>query len=190
LTPLVALALASGLVGVVLGGTGTGVAAPTARPTNQQPPTISGTPEVGATLTAREGTWTGSPTSYVYSWRRCDADGGSCSVISGATEKTYALKAVDKGNTLRVRVTARNADGSTAATSVPTAVIRDAPTPPATTGCARTGTIPVAELSPPERLNIAGQQVSPDVVGRSTETIVMRYRVTACNGKPVQGALV
>jgi hypothetical protein len=111
-------------------------------------------------------------------------------VISGATEKTYALKAVDKGNTLRVRVTARNADGSTAATSVPTAVIRDAPTPPATTGCARTGTIPVAELSPPERLNIAGQQVSPDVVGRSTETIVMRYRVTACNGKPVQGALV
>jgi hypothetical protein len=190
LTPLVALALTAGLVGVVLGGTGTGVAAPTARPTNQTPPTITGTPEVGATLTAREGTWTGSPTSYDYSWRRCDADGGSCSVISGATEKTYPLKAVDKGNTLRVRVTARNADGSASATSVPTAVIRDAAAPPSTTGCARTGTVPVAELSPPERLNIAGQQVSPDVVGRSTEQIVMRYRVTACNGKPVQGALV
>jgi hypothetical protein len=189
-TPLVALALASGLVGVVLGGTGTGVAAPTARPTSQQPPTITGTPEVGATLTAREGTWTGSPTSYDYSWRRCDADGGSCSVISGATEKTYPLKSVDKGNTLRVRVTARNTDGSGSATSVPTAVIRDAAAPPSTTGCARTGTIPVAELSPPERLNIAGQQISPDVVGRSTEQIVMRYRVTACNGKPVQGALV
>jgi hypothetical protein len=190
LTPLVALALTAGLVGVVLGGTGTGVAAPTARPANQTPPTITGTPEVGATLTAREGTWTGSPTSYDYSWRRCDADGGSCSVISGATEKAYPLKAVDKGNTLRVRVTARNADGSASATSVPTAVIRDAAAPPSTTGCARTGTVPVAELSPPERLNIAGQQVSPDVVGRSTEQIVMRYRVTACNGKPVQGALV
>jgi hypothetical protein len=190
LTPLVALALASGLVGVILGGTGTGAAAPTARPTNTAPPTISGTPQVGSTLTAREGTWTGSPTTFGYDWRRCDADGGSCSQISGATDKTYVLKDVDKGNTLRVRVTAQNADGRTTATSVPTAVIREAAAPPATTGCARNGTIPIAELSPPERLNIAGQQVSPNVVGRSTEQIVMRYRVTACNGKPVQGALV
>ena len=84
LTPLVALALVSGIVGVVLGGTGTGVAASTARPTNQQPPTIAGTPEVGKTLTAREGTWTGAPTDYDYAWRRCDADGGSCSLISAA----------------------------------------------------------------------------------------------------------
>ena len=70
LTPLVALAIASGLVGAILGGTGTGVAASTARPTNQSPPTIAGTPQVGSTLTAREGTWTGSPTDYDYSWRR------------------------------------------------------------------------------------------------------------------------
>jgi hypothetical protein len=190
LIPLVALALASGVVGVVLGGTGTGVAASTARPTNTTPPTITGTPQVGSTLTAREGTWTGSPTGFDYSWRRCDADGGSCSAISGAVEKTYLLKAVDQGNTIRVGVRARNADGQTTATSVPTAVIREAPTPPPSGGCARTGTIPIAELSPPERLNVAGQQISPSVVGRSTEEIVMRYRVTACNGKPVQGALV
>ena len=190
LTPLVALAIASGLVGVILGGTGTGVAASTARPTNQSPPTITGTPQAGSTLTAREGTWTGNPTDYDYAWRRCDADGGSCSLISGATEKTYVLKQVDQGNTLRVGVTAQNADGRTTATSVPSAVIREAPTPPSTTGCARTGTIPVAELGPPERLNVAGQQISPSVVGRSTEEIVMRYRVTACNSKPVQGALV
>jgi len=190
LTPLVALALASGLVGVVLGGTGTGVAASTARPTNQTPPTIAGTPQVGSTLTAREGTWTGSPTDYDYAWRRCDADGGSCALISGADQKTYLLKQVDLGNTIRVRVTAQNADGRTTLTTVPTAVIREAEVP-ATTGCARTtGTIPVAELSPPERLNVAGQQISPGVVGGTTQEIVMRYRVTACNGKPVQGALV
>jgi hypothetical protein len=192
LTPLVALVLASGLVGIVIGGTGTGVAASTARPTNTTPPTIAGTPQVGSTLTAREGAWTGSPTDFDYAWRRCDADGGSCSLISGAGEKTYVLKAVDQGNTLRARVTAQNADGRTTVTTVPTAVIREAPAPPPTSGCARPGTgpVPVAELSPPERLNIAGQQVSPSVVGGSTQEMVMRYRVTACNGRSVQGALV
>jgi hypothetical protein len=191
LTPLVALALASGLVGVVLGGTGSGVAASQARPTNTQPPTISGTPEVGKTLTAREGTWTGNPTEFAYAWRRCDQDGGSCSTISGAAEKTYVLKQVDEGNTLRVRVTARNADGSNAATSVPTAVIREAvtPPPPVTNPCDKNPVV-ASELKQPERLSIAGQQVTPSVIGGSTQTIVARFRITACSGKPVQGALV
>jgi hypothetical protein len=188
LVPLGLLAVTAGLAAIVWSGAGT--AATQAVPGNQQPPTITGTPQVGATLTAREGTWTGNPTTFTYSWRRCDADGGSCSEISGATDKTYVLKAVDQGDTLRVRVTAQNTDGRASATSVPTAVIRAAETPPSTTGCARTGTIPIAELSPPERLNVAGQQISPDVVGGSTQEIVMRYRITACNGKPVQGALV
>lgn len=191
LTPLVALALASGLVGVVLGGTGTGVAASTARPTNTQPPTIGGTPEVGKTLTAREGTWTGNPTDFDYAWRRCDADGGSCSLISGAGERTYLLKQVDQGNTIRVRVTAQNADGRTTATTVPTAVIRAATTPPPPTAnpCDKNPVV-ASELKAPERLSIAGQQVSPSVIGGSTQDIVARFRITACNGKPVQGALV
>jgi hypothetical protein len=157
---------------------------------NQQPPTITGTPQVGATLTARDGTWTGNPTTFTYSWRRCDADGGSCSEISGATDKTYVLKAVDQGDTLRVRVTAQNDGGRASATSVPTAVIRPAEVPASTTGCARNGTVPIGELKAPERLLIAGQQVSPSVIGSSTQEIVARYRVTACGGKPVQGALV
>jgi hypothetical protein len=189
LTPLVALALASGIVGVVLGGTGTGVAASTAKPTNTQPPTISGTPEVGKTLTAREGTWTGSPTDYDYAWRRCDQDGGSCSLISGASERTYLLKQVDQGNTLRVSVTAQNADGRTTATSVPTAVIRAATTPAPANPCDRSPVV-ASELKSPERLSISGQQVSPSVIGGSTQDIVARFRITACNGKPVQGALV
>jgi hypothetical protein len=195
LAPLGLLATTAALAGAMLGGTGLGSAATQAKPTNERPPTITGKPEVGSTLTAKEGTWTGNPADYDYAWRRCDADGGSCSLISGANQKTYELKKVDQGNTIRVRVTAQNADGRTTATSVPTAVIREAPAPPpppSTSGCDRpgSGTIPVAELSPPVRLLVDRQEVSPSVVGRSTDTVIARFHVSACNGRPVSGALV
>ena len=120
--PLGLVATMAALAGALIGGLGSGVAATQAAPTNETPPTIQGTPQVGSTLTAREGTWTGNPTAFTYSWRRCDAEGGSCSAISGATDKTYVLKQVDQDNTLRVRVSARNAEGTATATSVPTAV--------------------------------------------------------------------
>jgi hypothetical protein len=191
LAPLGALVSTAAFAAVMLIGTGQGNAASQAKPVNQRPPTIAGTPEVGSTLTAREGEWTGSPTDYDYAWRRCDSDGGSCSLISGAEDKTYVLKKVDQGNTIRARVTAQNADGRTTATSVPTAVIREAQTtpPPVSTPCDKSPVV-ASELKAPERLLIAGQQVSPSVVVGSTEAIVARYRVTACNGKPVRGALV
>jgi hypothetical protein len=188
MAPIGALAVAGALAAAMLIDTGPGAAATQARPTNQTPPTISGTAQVGSTLTARDGTWSGSPTGFDYAWRRCDADGGSCSNISGAVDKTYVLKQVDQGNTIRLRVTARNADGRTAATSVPTAVVT-APAPPTANPCDKNPPV-ASELKPPERLLVAGQQVSPSVVGGSTQTIVARYRVTACDGKPVQGALV
>ena len=162
--------------------------APQAAPANQSPPAVSGTPEEGKTLTTSNGTWTGTAQiTYTYSWRRCDADGGSCSQIGGATDRTYVLKKVDVGNTIRSRVTARNADGSTAATSVPSAVIRAATAP--ATGCNGNAPIPIANVSLPDRLLIDGQSISPGVVGRSTTTISVRFRVT-CKGKPVQGALL
>jgi hypothetical protein len=192
LLPLGALATIAAFAGAMTGGLDWGLAATQAAPTNQQPPTIGGTPEIGKTLTAREGTWTGAPTDFDYAWRRCDQDGGSCSLISGANERTYMLKQVDAGNTLRVRVTAQNADGRTTATSVPTAVIRPAatpPPPPAANACDKSVVV-ASELKAPERLSITGQQLSPGVLGSSTDTIVARFRVTACNGKPVQNALV
>ena len=178
LIPLGVVATFAALAGALVGAPDWGVAATQARPTNQAPPTITGTPEVGKTLTAREGTWTGTPTDFDYAWRRCDQDGGSCSLISGASEKTYVLKQVDQGNTLRVRVTAQNADGSTTATSVPTAVIREAatPPPPPTANPCDKSPVVAGELKAPERLSIAGQQVSPAVIGGSTDTIVARFR--------------
>ena len=166
-----------------------GDAAPQVAPANQSPPVISGTPEEGKTLTTSEGRWTGTdPITYAYSWRRCDADGGSCAAISGANQKTYALKRVDVGNTIRVRVTATNRDGSTPSTSVPTAVVRAAPAP-APAGCDGNAPIPIANVSLPNLLLIDAQSITPTVVGSSTPSISLRFRVT-CKGKPVQGALV
>jgi Flp pilus assembly secretin CpaC len=164
-----------------------GAAAPQAPPANQSPPTISGTAQEGSTLTTSNGTWSGSPTAFAYQWRRCDADGGSCSNIGGATERTYVLKKPDVDNTIRSRVTARNADGSTQSTSVPTAVVKAAPAAPS--GCDGNAPIPIANIALPNRLVIDSQQISPGVVLRSTPTITVRFRVV-CKGKPVQGALV
>jgi hypothetical protein len=188
---LVSLSFAASATAVALGAS-SGTAASQAAPTNTQPPTIGGTPEVGKTLTAREGTWTGNPTDYDYAWRRCDADGGSCVLINNAEARTYVLRPADEGNTIRVRVTAQNADGRATATSVPTAVIRPAatPPPPAPANPCNKNPVVAAELKLPERLLVAGQQVSPGVIGGSTQEIVARFRITACNGKPVQGAMV
>lgn len=187
-TAILALGSALLLIAAVAGLAETGDAAQQAAPSNQSPPAVSGTAEEGSTLTTTNGTWTGTaPITYAYSWRRCDTDGGSCAQIGGATEKTYVLKKVDVGNTIRSRVTARNSDGSTAATSVPSAVVRAAPAAPS--GCAGNAPIPIANVGSPERLTIDGQSIAPGVVGRSSQSITIRAHVS-CGGKSVQGALV
>ena len=192
----VVLAGVPGVIALVLalvGSTGAGTAATAVAPANESPPTISGTAQEGKTLTASKGTWSGTdPITYTYQWRRCDEDGGSCSSIGGATETTYTLKKPDVDNTLRVVVTARNADGTSSSTSVPTAVVRPAsivPSLPAD-GCAKTGgTVPVAGVSPPARLTIDQAQVSPSAITYSTRSVTARFHVSACGGS-VEGALV
>lgn len=103
--------------------TGTSFAATAAAPSNTTAPTITGTPAVGQTLTAQDGTWTNSPTSYSYQWMRCNGGGKKCASISGATQKTYTLVSADAGATIKVQVTATNASGSSSATSAPTASV-------------------------------------------------------------------
>lgn len=108
----------------------TSVSSPTAvvpeiaPPVNVSPPTISGTPQVGQTLTAQgAGTWTGNPVEFRFQWLRCDAAGGTCVSIPGATAGTYGVTSGDTGATIRVAVTARNGAGETTAVSGPTAPV-------------------------------------------------------------------
>jgi len=178
------LAVAAGLVlGAVFGQPGAGQAASNAKPKPKTLPTISGTPEVGFTLIATRGTWTGSPTSFHFAWTRCDATGAACLPIGGATAKIYTLTVADIGHTIRVNVTAHNSTGSTTATSAATAVIPPSGCPPGS------GAIPIATLTPPARLAIDSAAVSP-AVRRSTSVIHLRFKITACGGRPVQGASV
>jgi hypothetical protein len=187
----VVVLVASFAVAVGLGVlAGAGVAASSAAPKNTSPPTITGIPQEGHTLKGEKGTWTGNPT-FAFFWMRCDKDGGSCADISGATAKTYTLTSADVGNTIRFKVKATNPDGSTVATSVPTAVVAPGTPPPPATGCPPgNGPLQVAQVTPPARLLIDGQQANPPVVHRSTHQLALRYHVSACGGRSVQGALV
>jgi hypothetical protein len=187
------LALVIGL-GVFAGAGGAASAAP---PQNTSLPTITGIPQQGHSLVGHRGTWSGNPTDYNDFWMRCAKDGASCANISGANDKNgYLLKSIDVGNTIRFKVEAKNADGSTFARSTPTAVIAAAiasppPPPPPATGCpSGSGTVQVADLKLPALLLIDSQQSSPSVVHRGAQQIILRYHVSACGGRSVQGALV
>jgi chitodextrinase len=108
-------------------------------PTNTSVPTISGAAQVGSTLSASGGSWTGSPTPTLsYQWSRCNAGVATCPSIVGANGATYILTASDEGTTVRVAVTGTNSVGSATATSVQTSVVQGAtaPTPPTGGGTA------------------------------------------------------
>jgi hypothetical protein len=176
------LAVAVGvLLGAVFGQPGNGTAASRAVPTNKTIPKMYGTAEVGLVLKATKGTWTGRPTSFSFAWFRCNASG--CVAIPGATAQTYRVKDADVGYALDATVTAKNASGAASASTGNSTVV-----PPS--GCPQgTGPIQISQLAPPQRLEITHASVAPRLT-RTTRTIQFRFEVTACGGRPVQGATV
>jgi hypothetical protein len=170
------------------------IAGPGTAPSNTAPPTISGTPREGSTLTANPGTWTGSaPITFRYQWQRCASTGGSCSNIIGATARTYVLTAADVNRTMRVVVTARNNVGSRSRTSVPTAVVQ-AGEPPGPGGQIRLPngkiSVPIENVSLPARLIIDEIEFSPNPVRSRRTAITVRVHVSDTRGFVVRGALV
>lgn len=93
--------------------TGPTVSTPAAAPTNTALPAIGGIAQVGQTLTAYPGSWTGSP-SFAYVWK---SEGVT---ISGATSETYVPVAGDVGDNITVTITGTNAAGNASATSAET----------------------------------------------------------------------
>ncbi|WP_295640193.1 SwmB domain-containing protein [Novosphingobium sp.] len=82
-----------------------------AAPVNTVAPALSTTsPTQGNSVTVTTGTWNGSPTGFTYQWFYADTS----ATIGGATASSYTPVAGDVGHTLRVTVTATNANGSSA----------------------------------------------------------------------------
>ncbi|MBI2815785.1 MAG: putative Ig domain-containing protein [Acidobacteria bacterium] len=113
-------------------------------PQNTGLPAVTGSPVQGQTLTTSNGTWTNSPTSFAYSWLRCDGAGANCTTITGATASTYILVAADVGSTIRSSVRATNSNGSNTANSSATATVTASSTPSIVTSPLPVGTQSVA----------------------------------------------
>ncbi len=163
-------------------------------PRNTSAPAISGTPQEGQTLTASPGAWSGTqPITFTYQWQRCDANGGTCVSISGATARTYTVVGTDVGRSVRVVVRARNSAGSRTASSAPTSAIRPG-APPQPGGAIKLPngktSIPIESVSLPNRLVIDDVRFSPNPVRSRTRPFTIRVHVNDTRGFVVRGALV
>jgi virginiamycin B lyase len=82
------------------------------------------TPHTADPESTTTGTWTNSPSSYAYEWERCNATGGECKEISGATSSQYTPVEADLEDTLVVKVTAKNSGGEGSALSKATKPVK------------------------------------------------------------------
>ena len=96
-------------------------------------PTISGTTQVGETLTADTSgiADTDGLTNVSYSYQWVVSDGGADLDITGATDSTYTLVAVDQGLTIKVKVSFTDDAGNDETLSSGATDAVAAPEPPA-----------------------------------------------------------
>jgi PASTA domain len=93
-------------------------------PANSAVPQVFGRAAVGEFIDSTTGNWTGTqPITYAYQWQLCDSSGNGCRNLAGALAASIRVEAAHLGSTLRVVVTASNADGARASASSPTGVV-------------------------------------------------------------------
>ncbi|GAA4824319.1 ExeM/NucH family extracellular endonuclease [Nocardioides caeni] len=150
---------------------------------NYAAPKVTGTPRMGKTVTADEGTWAPEPTGYAYRWFAGGVE------IAGETGRTLKLRKPQIGKRITVEVTA-SADGYAEAslTSAPSAVVAKA----AVTVSARVAPSPVIvnrssvavgiRVTNPDGLTVAGQ-VTVKVAGKTVTGRLVDGRVTIRIGR-------
>jgi hypothetical protein len=145
---------------------------------NLTAPTITGTAQVNATLTAHTGSWTGVPApTFTYQWERCDSSGANCADIASATASTYKPVAGDVGSTIRVKVTADNGGG-------PTPPVESAATPAVVAAATGGGGGGGGSGIPPDVVaSISALPANPDV--GSTLTYIVQASILAGNATDV-----
>lgn len=99
-------------------------------PVDVTQPAITGTADIGQTLTLTPGTWSNTDVTLTHQWQRCDGTGANCADIPGATSTSYAVVDTDAGSTFRVVETATDRFGTPTASSAVTAAVPVPPPPP------------------------------------------------------------
>jgi hypothetical protein len=142
-------------------------------PTNTAVPVISGEAKDEQTLSASHGSWKGTPTiAYKYQWEHCEAKG--CEDIAGAEGESYVIGHAQVGQTVRVKVTAKNGVGETAAASAQTATVLASP--PTNTA------VPVISGEARDEQTLSASSGS----WKGTPTISYSYRWESCTGEPLR----
>ena len=145
-------------------------------------PTISGTPQVGQTLTAGTSGIADEDglenVSYSYQWIR--SDNGADTDIAGETDSTYTLVFADLGKTIKVKVTfTDDADNTESLTSVATVAVAASPNRAATGAPTISGTAQVGQTLTAGTSDIADED--------GLENVSYSYQWTA-GGSDIDGA--
>jgi hypothetical protein len=153
-------------------------------------PVVTGAPKVGSTLSVSGGIWTTTPSSFAYTWQRCDSSGRPCAPIAGATSATYVPVAADADHALVVRVQATAGTSTQAVLSLATGVVAAVQV---TTTATATTTTPAPGPTPSVRPAVTGTaKVGQKLTGPATSGATYQwYRCDAegahCNS--IHGAV-
>lgn len=132
------------------------------KPVNTTLPVVAGDPYPGAVLDSSAGGWVGNGITYFRQWQVCEADGSGCTSAFSGNGQQFTILGIHKGKRLRIRIEARNGQGSNFveyATSVLTPVITDPPVPAAP--AAPAGDAPAPAPAPASGGGAAGVPQAP-----------------------------